>query len=43
MQRRVDDFIDSITWLSQHPLIDPDKIAVWGLCFDGNIMLATAA
>lgn len=43
MQRRVDDFIDSVTWLSQNPLVDPEKIAVWGLCFDGNIMLATAA
>lgn len=43
MHRRVDDFIDSVTWLSQHPLVDAGKIAVWGLCFDGNIMLATAA
>ncbi|CAH0051610.1 unnamed protein product [Clonostachys solani] len=43
MMRRIDDFSDSVTWLSQHPLVDPDKIAVWGLCFDGNIMLATAA
>ncbi|KAI9654395.1 MAG: hypothetical protein M1821_006711 [Bathelium mastoideum] len=43
MQRRIDDFIDSVTWLSQNPLVDPEKIAVWGLCFDGNIMLATAA
>ncbi|GLI80558.1 hypothetical protein PoHVEF18_008913 [Penicillium ochrochloron] len=43
MQRRIDDFIDSVTWLSQQPLVDPKKIAVWGLCFDGNIMLATAA
>ncbi|KAJ5100203.1 hypothetical protein N7456_006255 [Penicillium angulare] len=43
MQRRIDDFMDSVTWLSQHPLVDPKKIAVWGLCFDGNIMLATAA
>jgi acetyl esterase/lipase len=43
MQRRVDDFCDSVTWLSKHPLVDPEKISVWGLCFDGNIMLATAA
>lgn len=43
MQRRIDDFSDSVTWLSQHPRVDPEKIAVWGLCFDGNIMLATAA
>ena len=43
MQRRIDDFTDSVTWLSQNPLVDPEKIAVWGLCFDGNIMLATAA
>jgi acetyl esterase/lipase len=43
MHRRVEDFIDSVSWLSQHPLVDPEKIALWGLCFDGNIMLATAA
>ena len=43
MHRRVDDFVDSVTWLSQHRLVDPEKIVVWGLCFDGNIMLATAA
>ena len=43
MHRRVDDFIDSVTWLSQNPLVDPEKIAFWGLCFDGNMMLATAA
>ncbi|PVH68713.1 alpha/beta-hydrolase [Cadophora sp. DSE1049] len=43
MHRRIDDYMDSVTWFSQHPLVDPEKIAVWGLCFDGNIMLATAA
>ena len=43
MHRRVEDFIDSITYLSKNPLVDPDKIVLWGLCFDGNIMLATAA
>ncbi|KAI9759120.1 MAG: hypothetical protein M4579_002567 [Chaenotheca gracillima] len=43
MHRRVDDFIDSVTWLSKHPFVDPEKIVLWGLCFDGNIMLATAA
>ncbi|RAQ98798.1 peptidase S15 [Stemphylium lycopersici] len=36
-------FIDSITFLSNHPLIDLGKIALWGLCFDGNIMLAVSA
>lgn len=41
--RRIDDFTDSVTWLSKHPLVDPEKICVWGLCFDGNIMLATSA
>lgn len=43
MHRRVEDFVDSVTWLSQNPLVDPLKIVLWGLCFDGNIMLATAA
>jgi len=43
MHRRVEDFIDSVSWLSKNPLVDPEKIVLWGLCFDGNIMLATAA
>ncbi|CAK3779787.1 peptidase S15 [Lecanosticta acicola] len=41
--RRVEDFIDAVTFLSQNPLVDPAKIVLWGLCFDGNMMLATAA
>lgn len=43
MHRRVEDFIDAVTWLSQNSLVDPARIVLWGLCFDGNIMLATAA
>ncbi|KAL6159673.1 hypothetical protein ACJQWK_06183 [Exserohilum turcicum] len=43
MHRRVEDFIDSITFLSSHPLVDPQRIVLWGLCFDGNIMLAVSA
>lgn len=43
MHRRIEDFIDSVTWLSQNSLVDPEKIVLWGLCFDGNITLATAA
>ncbi|KAL9086282.1 MAG: hypothetical protein Q9165_007197 [Trypethelium subeluteriae] len=43
IHRRIEDFIDSVTWLSQNPSVDPDKIVLWGLCFDGNITLATAA
>jgi dienelactone hydrolase len=42
-QKRVEDLHDAITFLSNHPLVDETKIAVWGLCFDGNIVLATAA
>ncbi|KAF2647847.1 peptidase S15 [Lophiostoma macrostomum CBS 122681] len=43
VHRRVEDFIDSVSWLSGNPLVDPEKIVLWGLCFDGNMMLATAA
>jgi cephalosporin-C deacetylase-like acetyl esterase len=43
MHRRIEDFIDSVSWLSKHPLVDPERVALWGLCFDGMIMLATAA
>jgi dienelactone hydrolase len=34
---------DAITFLQSNPLVDPEKIAIWGLCFDGNISLALAA
>ncbi|KAF5531536.1 peptidase S15 [Fusarium mexicanum] len=34
---------DAVTWLSKNPLIDATKIALWGLCFGGNVTLAAAA
>ncbi|KAF5617400.1 peptidase S15 [Fusarium sp. NRRL 52700] len=34
---------DAVTWLSKNPLVDVTKIALWGLCFGGNVTLAAAA
>ncbi|KAF4339768.1 peptidase S15 [Fusarium beomiforme] len=34
---------DAVTWLSKNPLIDVTKMALWGLCFGGNVTLAAAA
>jgi cephalosporin-C deacetylase-like acetyl esterase len=27
----------------EHPLVDETKIALWGLCFGGNVTLAAVA
>jgi cephalosporin-C deacetylase-like acetyl esterase len=29
--------------MKNHPLVDDTKIAVWGICFGGNVTLAAAA
>lgn len=42
-RKRVEDLHDAVTYLSGHELIDPEKIALWGLCFDGNMSLAATA
>jgi dienelactone hydrolase len=42
-QQRVEDLHDAITFLQGNHVVDPEKIAIWGLCFDGNIALALAA
>ncbi|KAF5026354.1 hypothetical protein F66182_1562 [Fusarium sp. NRRL 66182] len=42
-RKRVEDFHDAVTYISGHELVDPDKIALWGLCFDGNMCLAATA
>ncbi|KAL4770597.1 DltD N-terminal domain protein [Aspergillus nidulans var. acristatus] len=34
---------DAVTWFKEHPLVDDTKIALWGLCFGGNVTLAAAA
>ncbi|KAF3345656.1 DltD domain-containing protein [Verticillium dahliae] len=42
-RKRVEDLHDAVTYLSGHELVDPEKIALWGLCFDGNMSLAATA
>lgn len=32
-----------MTWLQAHPLVDESKIALWGLCWGGNVTLAATA
>lgn len=34
---------DAVTWFKENPLVDETKIALWGLCFGGNVTLAAAA
>lgn len=42
-RKRAEDLHDAVTFLSSNPLVDPNKVALWGLCFDGNISLAATA
>lgn len=32
-----------MTYFKENPLVDETKIALWGLCFGGNVTLAAAA
>ena len=41
--KRLEDLHDAVTFLSSHEMVDPEKIALWGLCFDGNMALAATA
>ncbi|KAI0377619.1 Alpha/Beta hydrolase protein [Hypomontagnella monticulosa] len=42
-QKQVSDCHDAVTFLSQHPLVNPAKITLWGLSLSGAVALATAA
>ncbi|RFU79334.1 peptidase s15 [Trichoderma arundinaceum] len=42
-RQQTEDVHDAVTWLRKHPLVDETKIALWGICFGGNITLAAAA
>lgn len=42
-RQQTEDLHDAVTWLLKHPLVDETKIALWGLCFGGNVNLAAAA
>ncbi|KAH7370424.1 Alpha/Beta hydrolase protein [Rhexocercosporidium sp. MPI-PUGE-AT-0058] len=40
---QAEDLHDAVTWLKESPWVDETKIALWGLCFGGNVTLAAAA
>ncbi|TVY37672.1 Polyketide transferase [Lachnellula subtilissima] len=42
-RQMAEDLHDAVTWLLKEPLVDETKIALWGLCFGGNVTLAAAA
>lgn len=42
-QKQVSDCHDAVTFLSQHPLVNPSKITLWGLSLSGAVVLAAAA
>ncbi|KAJ1338626.1 fumagillin biosynthesis transferase [Microdochium nivale] len=41
--QQIEDLHDAVTWIKQHPLVDETKIALWGLCWGGNVTLAATA
>ncbi|KAL7945271.1 Alpha/Beta hydrolase protein [Trichoderma barbatum] len=42
-RQQTEDVLDAVTWMRKHPLVDETRIAVWGICYGGNITLAVAA
>ncbi|KAK3374836.1 Alpha/Beta hydrolase protein [Podospora didyma] len=42
-RQQIEDLHDAVTWIKQHPLVDETKIALWGLCWGGNVTLAATA
>lgn len=34
---QVEDYRNAITWVSEHPRIDPERIGVWGTSFSGGL------
>lgn len=42
-RQQIEDLHDAVTWIKEHPLVDETKIALWGLCWGGNVTLAATA
>ncbi|MCJ1384550.1 hypothetical protein MMC17_007667 [Xylographa soralifera] len=40
---RVEDYSDALTYLLKHPLVDPSRIAFWGMSFSGSVAACAAA
>ncbi|KAK5992002.1 Thiohydrolase [Cladobotryum mycophilum] len=41
--KQAGDYHDALTFLKQHPLVDPDKVVYWGFSFAGQVALSAAA
>ena len=42
-QEQLDDYRNAISWLTQHPQVDPERIGVWGTSQSGGTVLHLAA
>jgi len=42
-RQQIEDLHDLVSWMKKHPLVDDTKIALWGLCWGGNVTLAATA
>lgn len=41
--KQVEDYSDALTWLSKQAIVDPTKIAFWGMSFSGSVAACAAA
>ncbi len=39
---QIEDYRNAITWLSDHPQVDPERIGAWGTSFSGGLMFHLA-
>lgn len=39
---QIEDYKNAISWLSGHPLVDPERIGAWGTSFSGGLVLHLA-
>lgn len=40
--RQVDDYSDALTFLGNHPMVDPNRMGVWGMSLSGAVALSCA-
>ncbi|KAL9122681.1 MAG: hypothetical protein Q9187_000767 [Circinaria calcarea] len=41
--KQVEDYSDALTFLAKNPLVDPSRIAFWGMSFSGSVAACAAA
>lgn len=39
----VEDYRNAISWLAQHPAVDPERIGIWGTSYSGGLVAYTGA